>query len=59
MHEYPREVNIAFMKTGKWIEGAGEEGIPTVTPAILNAVFKITGKRIRSLPLKDQDVSWG
>ena len=58
MHEYPPEVNIAWLKTGKWIEGAGEEAIPTVTPAILNAVFKVTGKRIRSLPLKDHDVSW-
>jgi isoquinoline 1-oxidoreductase beta subunit len=59
MHEYPREVNIEWIKTGKWIEGAGEEAIPTVTPAIYNAIFKITGKRIRSVPLKHHDLSWG
>ncbi len=59
MHEYPPELNIAFLKTDKWIEGAGEEAIPTVTPAILNAVFKITGKRIRAVPLKNHDLSWG
>jgi isoquinoline 1-oxidoreductase beta subunit len=59
MHEYPKEVNIAFMKTGKWIEGAGEEAIPTTTPAILNAVFKITGKRLRSIPIKNDDATWG
>ena len=59
MHEYPKEINIQFLKTNKWIEGAGEEAIPTVTPAIYNAVFKITGKRIRSVPLKNHDLSWG
>ena len=59
MNEYPREVNIAFFKTNKWIYGVGEEAIQQVAPAICNAVFKITGKRIRSLPLKDHDVSWG
>ena len=34
MREYPKEVNIAFLKTNKWIEGVGEEAIPTITPAI-------------------------
>jgi isoquinoline 1-oxidoreductase beta subunit len=47
------------MKTNRWITGAGEEAIPTIPPAILNAVFKITGKRIRSIPLKNHDLSWG
>ncbi|MBM2812742.1 MAG: xanthine dehydrogenase family protein molybdopterin-binding subunit [Chloroflexi bacterium] len=58
MREYPKEVNIAFMKTNKWIEGVGEEAIPMITPAIYNAVFKVTGKRIRSVPLKNHDLSW-
>jgi isoquinoline 1-oxidoreductase beta subunit len=58
LNEYPREVNIAFLKTNRWITGAGEEAIPPVPPAICNAVFKITGKRIRSLPLKNHDLSW-
>jgi isoquinoline 1-oxidoreductase beta subunit len=59
MNEYPREVNIAFMKTNKWIQGAGEEAIPPVAPAILGAVFQATGKRVRSIPLKNHDLSWG
>jgi isoquinoline 1-oxidoreductase beta subunit len=59
MNEYPRQVNIGYFKTGRWLYGTGEEAIPQVAPAICNAVFKITGKRIRSLPLKNHDLSWG
>ena len=58
MNEYPKEVNIAFLKTNRWIEGVGDEALSHVTPAILNAVFKITGKRFRSFPIKGQDLSW-
>ena len=59
INEYPTEVNIRFMKTDKWIQGAGEEAIPPVAPSIVNAVFQATGKRIRSIPLKHHDLSWG
>jgi isoquinoline 1-oxidoreductase beta subunit len=58
MNEYPREVNISFFKTNRWLYGTGEEAIPQIAPAICNAIFKITGKRMRSLPLKDHDLSW-
>ena len=33
------------------IGGAGELGVPTFAPALANAYFKLTGKRVRSLPL--------
>jgi isoquinoline 1-oxidoreductase beta subunit len=59
MAEYPKQVNISFFKSNHWIYGVGEESIPQVAPAIANAVFKITGRRIRSLPLKNHDLSWG
>jgi isoquinoline 1-oxidoreductase subunit beta len=59
MADYPPQVNIAFLKTNnKWISGVGEEAIPQIAPAIAQAVFKITGKRIRSLPLGNHDLRW-
>jgi isoquinoline 1-oxidoreductase beta subunit len=33
------------------IGGAGELGVPTFAPALANAYFKVTGQRVRSLPL--------
>jgi isoquinoline 1-oxidoreductase subunit beta len=59
MEDYPREVNIAFVKTNRWLEGVGEEAMSLVAPALANAVFQVTGKRIRSLPFKNHDLSWG
>jgi isoquinoline 1-oxidoreductase beta subunit len=60
MADYPPHVNIQFLKTNnKWISGVGEEAIPQMAPAIAQAVFKITSKRIRTLPLGNQNLSWG
>jgi isoquinoline 1-oxidoreductase beta subunit len=58
MREYPRDVNIRFFKTNHWLEGVGEEAMSQIPPAIVNAVFRITGKRVRSLPLRKHDLSW-
>jgi isoquinoline 1-oxidoreductase beta subunit len=59
MADYPPQVNIRFLKTdNKWIMGVGDEAISQIAPAMAQAIFKITGKRIRSLPFGKHDLSW-
>jgi len=43
--------NPSAVSRSSTIGGAGELGVPTFAPALANAYFKLTGKRIRTLPL--------
>jgi isoquinoline 1-oxidoreductase subunit beta len=52
------ETHFALSKSGKW-GGIGEAPVPTVAPAVTNAIFRATGKRVRSLPLADEKLAWG
>ena len=53
--EMPK-VETVFVPTGGFWGGHGEPGALNVAPAVCNAVFAATGKRIRSLPLKDGEL---
>jgi isoquinoline 1-oxidoreductase beta subunit len=45
------EVETIIMPSAEHPEGMGEPATPPIAPAVANAVFKLTGKRLRSLPL--------
>jgi len=45
-------VTVEFIRSGAALGGLGEPGVPPVAPAIANAVFALTGKRVRSLPVR-------
>ena len=47
----PKETNVYIVESDAAPAGVGEPGLPPIAPAIYNAVFAATGKRIREMPL--------
>jgi isoquinoline 1-oxidoreductase beta subunit len=52
------QVETIIMPSGGFWGGVGEPTISVAAPAVLNAFFAATGKRIRSVPLKNHDISF-
>ena len=51
MNEAP-EIDVSILNSGAPLTGVGEPGTPPVAPAVCNALFRLTGQRIRNLPIE-------
>ena len=49
--EAPRHIHVEIVPSDAPPGGVGEPGVPPVAPAIANAVFALTGTRVRELPI--------
>jgi len=58
MNEMP-VVEVYIVPSGEKSGGVGEPGVPPIAPAVCNAIFAVTGKRIRFLPIRSEDLKKG
>ena len=56
INEMP-QVEVHIVASTATPSGVGEPGVPPIAPAVANALFAATGKRLRNLPLRAQDLA--
>jgi isoquinoline 1-oxidoreductase beta subunit len=50
------QVEVQIIPSDRRPSGVGEMGVPPAAPAVLNAIFAATGKRVRHLPVRPEDL---
>jgi len=63
-HDFPMlriaempEVEVHIVPSTEAPTGIGEPGLPPIAPAVMNALFALTGKRVRRLPVRAEDLA--
>jgi isoquinoline 1-oxidoreductase beta subunit len=56
MSDAPPDVEVHIVPNSGPPGGCGEPGVPPIAPAVANAIYAATGKRVRRLPIRAQDL---